>query len=78
MALDPRHVGNPSCFGGTQEGSYDEWRFQPVACLTAVHPRVGDVADDVARRTTPSHAVRSQCVLHEEKTVALDHGHTEP
>ena len=52
-ALDPRHLGKPSCFGGTQEGSYDEWRFQLVACLTAVDPRFGDVADDVARRATP-------------------------
>ena len=53
MALDPRHVGKPSFFDGTQEGSYDEWRFQLVAYLTAVDPRFGDVADDVARRTTP-------------------------
>ena len=53
MALDPRHLGKPSCFDGTQEGSYDEWRIQLVAYLTAVDPRFGDVADDVARRTTP-------------------------
>ena len=53
MALDPRHLGKPSCFDGTQEGSHDEWRFQLVAYLTAVDPRFGDVADDVARRTTP-------------------------
>ena len=53
MALDPRHLGKPSCFDGTQEGSYDEWRFQLVAYLTAVDPRFGDVADDVARRATP-------------------------
>ena len=53
MALDPRHLGKPSCFGGTQEGSYDEWRFQLVAYFAAVaDPRFGDVADDVARRTT--------------------------
>ena len=52
MALGPRHLGKPSSFGGTQEGSYDEWRFQLVAYLTAVDPRLGDVADDVARRTT--------------------------
>ena len=37
----------------SHEGSYDEWRFQLVAYLTAVDPRFGDVADDVARRTTP-------------------------
>ena len=53
MALDSRHLGKPSCFDCTQEGSYDEWRFQLVAFLTAVDPRFGDVADDVARRTTP-------------------------
>ena len=53
MALDPRHLGKPSCFDGTQEGSHDEWRFQLVAYLTAVDPCFGDVADDVARRTTP-------------------------
>ena len=53
MALDPRHLGKPSCFEGTQEGNYDEWRFQLVAYLTPVDPRFGDVADDVARRTTP-------------------------
>ena len=28
-------------------------RFQLVACLVAVDPRFGDVADEVARRTTP-------------------------
>ena len=43
----PRHLGKPSCFDGTQEGSYDEWRFQLVAYLTAVDPRFGEVADDV-------------------------------
>ena len=48
MALDPRHLGKPSCFDGTQEGSYDEWRFQLIVYLTAVDPRFGDVADDVA------------------------------
>ena len=53
MALDPRHQGKPSCFDGTQEGSYDEWRFHLVANLTAVDPRFGNVADDLARRTTP-------------------------
>ena len=53
MALDPRHLGKPSCFDGTQEGSYDEWRFPLVAYLTAVDPRFGDVADDVARRAMP-------------------------
>ena len=51
MALDLRHLGKPSCFGGTQEGSFDEWRFRLVAYLTAVDPRFGDVAEDVARRT---------------------------
>ena len=51
--LDPRHLGKPSCFGGTQEGSYDEWRFQLTTYLTAVDPRFRDVADDVARGTTP-------------------------
>ena len=49
MALDPRHL----CFDGTQERSYDEWRFQLVAYLTAVDPHFGDVADDVAKRATP-------------------------
>ena len=53
LALDPRHLGKPPCFDCTQEGSYDEWRFQLVAHLAAVDPRFGDVADDVARRTTP-------------------------
>ena len=53
MALVPRHLGKPSCFDGTQEGSYDERRFQLVAHLTAVDPRFGDMTDDVARRTTP-------------------------
>ena len=53
MALDPRNLGKPSCFDGSQEGRYDEWRFQLVAYLAAVDPRFGDVADDVARRTTP-------------------------
>ena len=53
MALESRHLGKPSCFDGTQEGSDDEWRFQLVAYLTAVDPRFGDLADDVARRTTP-------------------------
>ena len=42
MALDPRHLGKPPCFDGTQEGSCDEWLFQLVASLAAV-----------ARRTTP-------------------------
>ena len=53
LVLDPRHLGKPSCFDGTQEGSYDEWRFQLVAYLASVDPRFGDVADDAARRTTP-------------------------
>ena len=53
MALDPRHLGKPSRFDGALEGSYDEWRFQLVAHLAAVDPRFGDVADDVARRTSP-------------------------
>ena len=53
LALDPRHLARPSCFDRTQEGSYDEWRFQLVAYLAAVGPRFGDVADEVARRTTP-------------------------
>ena len=51
--LDPRHLSRPACFVGTQEGSYDEWRLQPVAFVAAVDPRFGDVADEVARRTTP-------------------------
>ena len=53
MVLDHRHLSRPACFDGTQEGSYDEWRFQLVACLAAVDARFADVADDVARRTTP-------------------------
>ena len=61
MALDPRHLGKPSCFDGTQERSYDEWRFQLVAYLTAVDPRFGDVADDVARRTTSKMATGREC-----------------
>ena len=52
LALDPRHLGKPSCFDGTQEGCYDEWRLQLVAYLAAVDLRFGDVADVVARRTT--------------------------
>ena len=75
-------------------GVSDEWRFQLVAYLTAVDPRFGDVADDVARRTTPHllsdlpagrlrgesllDAVCSHFGLHQEQTVTLDHGHTEP
>ena len=47
IVLDPRH------FDGTQAGSYDKWRFQLVADLAAIDPRFGDVAHDVARRTTP-------------------------
>ena len=43
MVLDPRHLSRPACFDGTQEGSYDEWRFLLVACLAAVDPRFGDV-----------------------------------
>ena len=46
-------MSRPACFVGTQEGSYDEWRLQPVAYVAAVDPRFGDVADEVARRTTP-------------------------
>ena len=53
MVLDPRHLSRPACLDGTQEGRYDEWRFQFVADIAAVHPRFGDVADEVARRTTP-------------------------
>ena len=50
MVLDPRHLSRPACFHRTREGSCGEWRFQLVA---AVDPRFGDVADEVARRTTP-------------------------
>ena len=53
MILDPRHLSRPSCFDDSQAGRYDEWRFQLVAYLTAVDPRFGTIADDVARRTTP-------------------------
>ena len=53
MVLDPRHWSRPACSDGTQGGSYDEWRFQLVAAIAAVDPRHGDVADEVARRTTP-------------------------
>ena len=53
MVLDPRLLSRSACFHGTQEGSYDEWRFQLVAFFAAVDPRFGDIADEVARRTTP-------------------------
>ena len=46
-------MSRPSCFDGTEEGRYDEWRYQLVAYLTAVDPHFGEVTDDVARRTTP-------------------------
>ena len=46
-------MARPSRFDGTQDGSYDEWRFQFFAYLAAVDPRFGGVADEVARRTTP-------------------------
>ena len=52
MVLDPRHLSRPACFDGTQEGSYDEFRFKLVAYLAAIDPRFGHVADDMARRTT--------------------------
>ena len=59
MILDPRHLARAWCFDGTDEGRYDEWRFQLVAYLTAVDPGSGEVADDAARRTTPYLLTRS-------------------
>ena len=53
VILDPRHLSRPSRFDGTEEGRYDQWRFQLVAYLAALDPRFGEVAGDVERRTTP-------------------------
>ena len=92
MVLDRRHLSCPACFDGTQERSFDEWRFELVALTAVVDPRFGDVADE-ARSTTsyaptdlppdeegrkPCHALRSSCKLHHEQTSALDHGDNEP
>ena len=65
MTLDPRQLGKPSCFDDTSDSSSSR-----ISQLLTHASR--DVADDV------SHAVRSHCGLHQEQTVALDHGHTEP
>ena len=46
-------MSRPACFDGTQDGSHEEWRFQLVAYPTGVDPSFADVADKVARRTTP-------------------------
>ena len=45
LVLDLRHVSRQVCFDWTREGL--------VAYLATVDPRFGNVADEVARRTTP-------------------------
>ena len=86
MVLDPRHMSCPACFDGTQEGRNDEWRFQLVACLAAVDARFGDVAANVARRTTsysradisPDEEGRKASCSTQQQTSALDHANSEP
>ena len=94
MILVPRHLARPSCFDGTEEGRYREWRFQLVVYLAAVDPRFAEVADDVARRITPylrtdlSPDEEGERVylmlysdhrgLHQEQTSAPDHGNRKP
>ena len=53
MIFDPRHLSPPSGFDESDEGRYDEWRYQFVACHTARDRRFGNVAAHVARRTSP-------------------------
>ena len=67
--LDPGQLFRLACFDGTQEGSYEEWRFQ-LEYLTAVDPRFGDVADEVTRRTTPSPYLLSDLPQDDERKKA--------
>ena len=59
LVLEPRHLGLSSCFDGGEEGRYDEWRFQLVSYLTAIHLHLADVTVDVALRT--HHTERTTC-----------------
>ena len=49
MVLDPRHLSRPACFDGQKKGVATSGESSSLA----VDIRIGEVADDVARRTTP-------------------------
>ena len=81
MIMCPRHLSRPSWFDSTEEGRYDEWRFHLVASLTAIDPRFGEAADDVARRTTPWEGKKASGMLYlvvvvctKNRPSAPDHG----
>ena len=51
LVLEPRHLSRPSYLDGGDEGRHDEWQFQLVSYLTAIHLHFADVTVDVALRT---------------------------